>query len=243
MLHKTRGIVLRTVKYGETSVVTTLLTELFGIQSYLVNGARSSKSKSTKAVLLQPANILDLVVYHQEQKHLQRISELKFAYLYKSMYTSVIKNTVALYIVELLQKAIKQPEYNPELYYFSEQILQSLDENPSQVANLPIYFTLKLGEKLGFGLNGRYSEHTPYIDLQEGLFVDILPHHPHFLDPASSKITDQLLHLQTINELGMLSLNKARRSSLLSAYLNYFRLHLPDFGEMKSPPILHEILD
>ncbi|MBL7720826.1 MAG: recombination protein O N-terminal domain-containing protein, partial [Chitinophagaceae bacterium] len=66
-LHKTKGIVLRTVKYGETSVIVTLFTELFGIQSYLVNGVRASSKKGTgKANMFQPAAILDLVVYHNE---------------------------------------------------------------------------------------------------------------------------------------------------------------------------------
>ena len=45
MVHKTKGIVLRTVKYGETSVIVTILTELFGLQSYLVNGVRTSSGK------------------------------------------------------------------------------------------------------------------------------------------------------------------------------------------------------
>ena len=38
MTHKTKGIVLRTVKYGETSLVATVLTELFGVQTYMVTG-------------------------------------------------------------------------------------------------------------------------------------------------------------------------------------------------------------
>ncbi len=81
-LHKTKGIVLKTVKYGETSLIATLYTELFGIQSYLVSGVRTSTRKGPgKANLFQPAAILDLVVYHNELKHLQRIREMKWALL------------------------------------------------------------------------------------------------------------------------------------------------------------------
>ena len=47
MLHQTKGIVLRTIKYGETSIVVNIFTELFGIQSYLVNGVRASSKKGT----------------------------------------------------------------------------------------------------------------------------------------------------------------------------------------------------
>ncbi|HEX4373990.1 MAG TPA: recombination protein O N-terminal domain-containing protein, partial [Puia sp.] len=66
-LYKTNGIVLRTVKYGETSVIVTIFTDLFGIQSYLVNGIRtSSKKMQSKINLFQPAAVLQLVVYHNE---------------------------------------------------------------------------------------------------------------------------------------------------------------------------------
>ena len=69
MIHKTKGIVIRVVKYGETSVIVSIYTELFGIQSYIVNGVRtSSKKASGKASQFQPAAILDLVVYHNELK-------------------------------------------------------------------------------------------------------------------------------------------------------------------------------
>jgi DNA repair protein RecO (recombination protein O) len=58
-LHKTKGLVLRTVKYGETSIIVTIFTELFGVQTYLVNGVRSSSKKGAgKAGLFQPAACL-----------------------------------------------------------------------------------------------------------------------------------------------------------------------------------------
>ena len=46
-LHKTKGIVLRAVKYGETSMVVSIFTELFGLQSYLVNGVRTATKKGS----------------------------------------------------------------------------------------------------------------------------------------------------------------------------------------------------
>ena len=82
MVHNTKGIVLRVVKYGETSVIVTIYTELFGIQSYIVNGVRTtSKKGASKASLFQPAAILDLIVYHNELKNLQRIKESRWSAL------------------------------------------------------------------------------------------------------------------------------------------------------------------
>ena len=102
-LHKTKGIVLRTVKYGETSLIVTMFTELFGLQSYLVNGVRTSTKKgSGKANLFQPTAILDLVVYHNELKHLNRIKEFRWHFLYQHIFSDVPKNAVALFMIELL---------------------------------------------------------------------------------------------------------------------------------------------
>ena len=74
--HKTKGVVLKTVRYGETSIIAGIFTELFGLQSYLINGVRvTSKKGSGKANMLQPGAILDMVVYHNELKNLQRVKE------------------------------------------------------------------------------------------------------------------------------------------------------------------------
>src|SRR5215510_5423380 len=109
-LHKTKGIVLRTVKYGETSVVVTMFTSLFGVQSYLVNGVRTQTRKTSgKASMFQPSAMLDLVVYHHETKHLNRIREFHWGHIYDQILSDVKKNAVALFMVELLTRCLKQP--------------------------------------------------------------------------------------------------------------------------------------
>jgi len=169
-LHKTKGIVLRTVKYGDTSVIVTIFTELFGIQSYIVNGVRSSSKKTAgKSNLFQPAALLELVVYHNELKNIQRIREYKWAFLYRHIFFDIIKNAVALFMVELLQKTLKQPENNPELFYFIEDAFMHLDEASDQVlANFPLYFALHLAGFYGFQFSDRYSEKTPFSICRKG---------------------------------------------------------------------------
>jgi len=61
MTHKTKGIVLRTIKYGETSVITAVYTELFGLQSYIVKGVRQATKKAeAKSSYFQAAAILEM---------------------------------------------------------------------------------------------------------------------------------------------------------------------------------------
>jgi len=134
------------VKYGETSVIVTIFTELFGVQSYIVNGVRTSAKKgSGKANLFQPAAILDLVVYHNELKHLNRIKEFRWSYLYHHILSDVRKNAVALFMVELLTKCLKQPEPNSDLFHFAEDAFIHLDKSNDMVmANFSLFFALHL---------------------------------------------------------------------------------------------------
>jgi DNA repair protein RecO (recombination protein O) len=244
MIHKTKGIVLRTVKYGETSMIVSMYTELFGLQSYLVNGVRVlSKNGATKATLFQPAAILDLVIYHNELKNLQRIREFKWGYLYKNIFFDVIKNSVALFMVELLQKCLKQPEANTDLFSFTEDAFINLDETSEiALANYPLFFSLHIASFFGLRITDNYSDACSILDLSEGFFVAMKPAHAYFLDGKYSFATSQLLKTMRPDELVQVRLNKEARRILLHAYQTFFALHIQDFGTMRSLPVLQELL-
>ncbi len=244
MTHKTNGIVLRTVKFGETSVIVTICTELFGVQSYIVNGVRiSTPKRQAKANSFQPAAILDLVVYHNDLKNLQRIKEFKWAYLYQHVFFSVLKNSVALFMVELLQKCLKQPEPNPDMYHFIENAFIHLDQSEeSVVANFPLFFAIHLAGFFGFRINDDFSERTSVLDLREGLFVHAPPAHAYFLEGPYSHATSQLLKVRQPQELSQIKLNQDMRRVLLQAYQIFYSLQIPEFGLMKSLPVLETIL-
>ena len=245
MIHKTKGVVLRAVKYGETSLVLTVFTELFGMQSYIVNGVRTvSKKGSSKAVFFQPSAILDLVVYHNEYKNLQRIKEYKWAYLYQHIFSDVRKNSVAVFMIELLTKCLKQPEANAELFYFVEDALTHLDKSSDTVAaNFPLFFALHLAVFFGFRIHDEYSEDKPYLDLEEGLFTNSQPKHSNYLEDKAAETTSYLLKVQQPTELEDLKLNQEFRRFLLNSYELYYRIQIPEFGSLKTLPVLREMMN
>lgn len=247
-LHKTKGVVLRSVKYGETSLIIAVFTELFGIQSYLVNGVRTSSKGSTKASLFQPGAILDLVVYHNELRNLQRIKEFKWGYLYQHLFSDVRKNAVALFMVELLAKCLKQPEANEDLFHFVEDCFLHLDlSNETVCANFPLFFALQLALFFGVPPNPLKGELTKsgnlYFDLREGNFSNTQPNHPHFLEEEQARVTAELLNVIQPQELEEIKLNHDFRRNLLYAYEAYYAFHIPDFGTMKTLPVLKEVLN
>lgn len=242
--HKTKGIVLRTVKYGETSVIATVYTELFGIQSYIVKGVRqTSKKGSSKASYFQPAAMLEMEVYHNELKNLQFIKDYQWSYLYSALFYDVIKNAAAMYLIELLQHALKQPEANPELFYLIEDSLKQLDKgNETLTANMPLYFTLHLLAELGFQVQGEYNLQTSVLDLQDGNFVSTIPDHQFYITGDLAQTTSSINNINFYNDLESFHLNRKIRRQLLEAYAQYLSLHIEGFGELRSLKVLQEVL-
>jgi DNA repair protein RecO (recombination protein O) len=242
-MFKTRAIILRTTKYGETSLVVTAFTELFGIQTYMVNAVRTAKKTGLKASLYLPASLVDMEVYHNEKNTLHRIKECNRAVVYENVLTNIVKNSIAVFMMELLHKLLKQPEPNADLFYFCEDSLIQLDTAPANVAsNFPLFFALHLSHFFGFRIDDNYDSNTTYLDLQEGFFVEEIPIHHNFLEAENAAVTAELLKIAMPQELDQIKLNQQKRRFLLHKYMDYYSIHLTEFGVMKTLQVLEEIL-
>lgn len=244
MLHKTKGIVLRSVKYGDTSLVVTIYTESFGIQTYLVNGVRTDRKSSSKANIYQPTTLLDLIAYHQPNKNLQRIKEVKLHHLYQSLNFSMVKNSIGIFITELISKSISEQETNTDLYDFFEETFLYIDqEEENKLANFPLFFTIQMCQHLGFGIQSNEEIESPVFDLQNGQFVDFHSlKHIHYLE---NKKANWLLQLNKFaySDVKNISFNQSQRKEILNDLLLYLKIHVPQMPALKSIEILHEILN
>jgi DNA repair protein RecO (recombination protein O) len=240
----TLALILRAVKYGETSLVVTAFTEKFGLQSYMVKGVRSSNKKGPgKASLFQPGALLELEVYHRDSEALQFIKTFRWHVVYQQVYGNVFKNAVLLFMVELLLKCLKHPEENGELFAFTEDCLKQLDQsNAAVTANLPLFYALHLAVLLGFRLMDDYSAEAPILDLLDGGFTSQPPPHNHYLGNPLSHTTAELLKVMQPAELEQFKLNQDARRQLLDAYLLFYKLHVPDFGNMRSVEVMRTVL-
>jgi DNA repair protein RecO (recombination protein O) len=242
LIYSTKGIVLRTIKYGETSIVVSIFTELFGIQTYLVNGVRTP-GKSTKAHLFQPSSLLEMQVYHNELKNLQRIKEVKWSILYKNILSDVIKNSIALFMVELLQKTLKQPETNENLFHFCEVAFLHLDIARKEItANFSVYFSIRIAQISGFSLQNNYSEKKNIFSIKEGCFVEENLAAAEFITPQLSRDFSEILKAIHPNDLSEIKMNGKTRSAMLKTMESFYGWHIPEFGKMKTLNVLSAIL-
>ena len=239
MLHKTKGIALKTTSYSENSIVAHIFTETFGMQSYLINGAKKPKAKLS-ANLFQPLHPLELVVYHKHSSNLQRIKEAQQYPPLKSIPLDIVKSSVAIFLNEVLYKVFKQQSPDPYLFHFVQQSILWLDESKTNIANFHLVFLIKLSRFLGF-LPLQYSGKTlSYFNLLDGVFTNTLPPHTHVLQEPHTSLFQRLMQV-SFEDASVVKINPEDRKILLKKLIEFYRLHTENFGQPNSLYILEEI--
>jgi len=243
MLHKTKGIVLRPVKYGDTSLVVTIFTALFGVQAYMVQGVRTSTASRNKANYFQVGTLLDLVVYMQPNKNMQRIKEFQAAYIYNNLHDEVVKNSILLFSSELMLRLLPENAPLPELFDFASRYLVTLDQSSvKQCANIPLYFMINCSRLLGFELKGGYSQETPYLDLHEGGFSAHTPAMAPFTADDDARALHDLLEADSYDTVQHIALNSEMRLRLIDWYIAFLQQHTQHLGNIRSLSVLRTVL-
>lgn len=239
-LVKTEGIVLNHHFYGESSVIVHVYTRAFGRQSYIVNSVRGSR-KNKKTQLLQPLNRLWMEVYHSPKRELHRIREFELKSPLMLIPFSQGRRAQAFFITEMVVKILSVQEPAPEIYDFLSRSVDLLDSSTPGHENLHLYILFQLTRLLGFQPVGNHSCNNPWFDLQNGCFTSSEPSHPLFLAPPRAAKFARFFNTE-LHDLKRLATNVTERTFLLDALLDYYRLHVRGFGELRSLKVLHDML-
>jgi len=239
VIHKTRGLVLRTVDYSDTSLIAKIYTEQFGIQSYLIKGAHR-KNASIKANLFQPLALLELEVYKKEKKQLQTLKEVGAEIHFTSIQHDQAKTSILFFINEILLKCLQEEEENAELFTFLHETIQTLDSVEKNFSNLHLIFLIRFSRFLGFYPQGNYSDTNSVFDLREGMFVSREPVHPDFLTKENSELISKLI-FSNYYSMDTFSLSGKERKNLLDILLRFYELHLSNMGSITSHKILEQV--
>lgn len=240
MLYKTRGIVFKSTDYSESSLVVLVFTEKFGMQSYMVNGAKKPRAK-IRQNMFQPLQLLEMVVYHKPSGNMQRIKELKNSPAFLQIPFNVSKSSIVFFLNEVLFKAVKQQDEDNALFGFVFHGIELLDSLEDGLSNFHLFFLLRLTQFLGFYPHQGDGANADYFDLQTGSFSRVAPPHTFVLQPPDTGYWSMLLR-GSFETLGNISIPAPRRRVLLEKVLDYYRLHVDGFSEVKSHHVLEEVL-
>jgi len=238
MLQKTKAIVINSIKYSDTGLIVNCYTKESGIKTYLLKGILKSKKGKLKKAYFQPLTQLDLVAYHNNKGNLNSIKEATVSYFYQSLHTDFVKQSILVFLSEVLRSVLKEEEANADLYQFIETSLIWLDTH-DKIANFHLLFLLNISKYLGFYPD--QSLYTDVFDMQEGKFVKTTSHQNSIKKP-------QIFYFKRLlgtnfDTLPSMQLTSMQRRELLDLLIQYISLHLQTFKKPNSLRILKELFE
>lgn len=233
----TKAIVISSIKYSDTSLIVKLFTQEKGVQSFLLKGILSSKKGAIKPGYFLPLTQLKIVANIRENKNLQSLKEVSVSHHYLSISNHIIKQSIALFLSEILAQSIQEHEKNNELFEFLESSFTWLDRH-EKVSGFHLLFLIKLTKYLGF-----YPDTTDIsfkgFNLLEGNFTNSTNEN-NILKGQKLIVFKKLLAIH-FEDLDRISFSKTERKDLLNFLTHYFELHLEGFRNPRSLSVLESV--
>ena len=138
------------------------------------------------------------------------------------------------------------------MFAYVSDAMQWLDMAEDGYANFHLTFLMRMSRFLGFYPNleewevrggGEERESTMpdmLFDLREGRFCTTAPLHRDFLQPDDARRIHILMRMD-FPTMHLFRLNRTDRNRIVDVLLHYYRLHIPQFPELKSLSVLQEL--
>jgi len=234
MLVKTQAIVFSAIKYQEKSLVVKCFTEDFGLKTYFVPNAFSGKKNNQKIAFFQPLTFLEIEANHKNQT-LNYFKEIKIEYPFQSIPFVITKSSIAIFLAEILNHAIKEEEKNQSLFTFLKTALIWLDTH-NETQNFHLVFLLQLTKFLGF-YPAKSQQELPFFELTEGIFSIVET--PSCLTEYETLLLKKTMELKFDSSQKMFT--NTERQLLLKNILEYYNIHLHGFKKPNSLAVLKEV--
>lgn len=233
---KTNAIVLRTIKYGDSKIIVDLLTRQQGRVSFICRLLKSGKGKIKKQ-LFQPMTLLELSYDHRPAAKLQSFSDVRMSMPYSSIPFDPYKLSITLFLSEFLTYATRDEQQNEPLYDYIENSMSWLDKVSTSFSNFHLVFMMHLSRFIGFFPNLSGDVEGAWFDLRNAHFCLSQPLHPDCLNPAEASVIGLLMRVN-YESMRVLRMSRTERSRCVELILHYYRLHVPNFPELRSLDVL-----
>lgn len=211
----TELIVLANTKVGDNGVVVHCICPVFGRKGLWVNAPKGSGRLS----LLRPFNILGAEVSETPRSSLWKARNLSGLYPLTSLQTNLYKQSMVLFLSEVLFRLLREGSYEEGLYEWCKSSILKLDSLESDFSNFHLCFLIELSRALGY---------APTLS-------DLAP----FAEEELSNIGAMLR--SSMAEALLLPLRGADRSKIAEALLGYIGYHTDIQLNIRSLAVLREL--
>ncbi len=230
---------MRSVKYGDTQLIVDLFTGELGRVAFLVRLPKSPKAR-VKRQYFQAMTILDIEFDYRQRAKLQQLKDVSIGIPFSDIPFSPYKLSITMFLAEFLSYSTRNEQAHLPLFRFLVNSMEWLDTARRDFANFHVVFMIRLSLFLGFSPNMESGENDDYFDLEEGRFVATVPVHRHYLDKEDSWRMKKMVRL-SYSTMHLYAMSRVERNRCVSVIVEYYRLHVPDFPEMKTLSVLQDL--
>ncbi len=255
MIVKTDAVILKAMKYRETSKIVTLYTRQFGKVSAVAKGACGVKSKFGAA--LEPMSYVSVVLYRKENRALQYITQCDIIKPFLDLFSKIEKMSVGMCVVELMDAVMHNEEENSPMFRLLVETLDAVDSSRKNAQNLFLFFEIHLASLLGFKPN-----FANCIVCGERLSAEAASHFSVMIDLSqgggicgncardsdrSTKVTLQAFRVLErlsrcrVDAVTNISLSDTVRSEIADTLHQYLKYHVAGMRDLKSTEVFARI--
>lgn len=255
MTEKITAIVIDITRHNDKHNVITLYSRSRGRLSFL-SPVGSGKAGKLRQARLQPLAVVDADINFKPNAELQKLGSFSLHNVWKDIYFHPMKRMMVLFLSEFLNKLLRATMPDPSLWDYIYQSISLLDNTQENFGNYNIAFLSSLLPFAGIQPDpSKYS--TGYLfNMQTGNFApDFLEtdflntrngaenslNKGYILRGEEARIAALLCRINFFN-VRILKLDRKSRYTILQKLLQYYSIHFPGAGNLKSLEIMHDLL-
>tara|TARA_X000001036_G_scaffold433742_1_gene471894 strand:- start:257 stop:964 length:708 start_codon:yes stop_codon:yes gene_type:complete len=233
MKYKSRAISLTYIKQGESSIISKILTEEKGLQTFIIKGVRSKKSQK-KISYFEPLKLIDIDAEFKYKNSLQYLKDITIVENFDNPKNKISKHFIAFFSAEVASRVLQENEKNLELFNFLWHTSYSLYKNEKIDPNFALNYLLNLSSFLGF-YPSKTKKNMPFFNMENGEFSEKKGLQNISLDKEKSDYLKLLLENQYV------SINQKKKTELLKDLLRYYKLHHYNLDNIKSHLVIESL--
>ncbi|RMF09406.1 MAG: DNA repair protein RecO [Candidatus Neomarinimicrobiota bacterium] len=227
MVQRSPAIVIKTIPYGETSLVVRCYTRDRGKMGLLAKGAR--RKKSPLVATFQSGNYLEIFYTFKANRDLQILTQAGFMETWTRRNDDLKKLGYSLTVIELLDQSVTDLDPHPEIFDAVVTTLRAINSQDRGLNRVFWRFQVQLLTYLGFrpDLRQRTIQGVSLPDPAAG--------------PHSLPILESILNPERVR-VPPERVTAADRKAIQDYLSACFRAHLEGFTGLKSFRLLKEFL-
>ncbi len=232
-----RAIVLTSTLYSDNSYMLNLFTDELG---YVVTSVKVGKRSKVRLSHIQPLTLLSVELHGRPSQQVMHVTECVALPGCERLMMEPGKVLMAQFLAEFLQHALRSMQRDERLFNFLYESICRYNDIERGAANFHLIFLIKLTHYLGFFPNLEGFDSGVCFDLENGCFVRRLPLHANYLLPEATVALANLLRMD-YETIYLYEVNRHQRNEILDYIIKYYKLHMAEFGDLRSLDVLREL--